>query len=474
MRVALVAATLVLVACGLLASGVAVTTILQHSLMNRVDDTLLDASRGWAQVPRRLPTTPIDDPNPARPPSDFYVRGIDPDGHVWMAVNDRVAEPMLPADNDVGPVPVTVGSVDHSDVQWRAMTVRGLRGELTTVAIDLSDVKSTMRSLVYAQAGIGTAVLLVLGVAGYAVVHRSLRPLAEVEQTAAAIAAGQLDRRVPERDPRTEVGRLSLALNGMLAQIQRAMASSESSADQARTSEERMRRFITDASHELRTPLTTIRGFAELYRQGAARDVEMLMSRIESESRRMGLLVEDLLLLAQLDAQRPLEHNRVDLLTLATDAVHDAQSIAPQRRIRVEVFDGPGTPEVLGDEARLRQVLSNLVANALQHTPENAGVTVRVGTDGDSSVLEVCDEGPGMGPDDAQRIFERFYRADSSRARASGGTGLGLSIVDSLVYAHGGSVSVSTAPGQGCRFRVQLPRFADAVAPVRAAAPAQP
>lgn len=459
------AATLVLVACGLLASGIAVTTILRHSLMNRVDDTLLDASRGWAQVPRRLPATPIEGPNPARPPSDFYVRGIDPDGHIWMSVNDRVAEPALPADNDVGPEPVTVGSVDHSDVEWRAMTVRGLRGELTTVAIDLSDVKSTMVSLEYAQLGIGLAVLLVLGVAGYAVVHRSLRPLAEVEQTAAAIAAGQLDRRVPERDPRTEVGRLSLALNGMLAQIQRAMASSESSAEQARTSEERMRRFITDASHELRTPLTTIRGFAELYRQGAARDVEMLMSRIESESRRMGLLVEDLLLLARLDAQRPLERHRVDLLALATDAVHDAQSIAPRRRIRMEVFDGPGTPEVLGDEARLRQVLSNLVANALQHTPEDAGVTVRVGTDADHTVLEVRDEGPGMRPEDAQRIFERFYRADSSRARASGGTGLGLSIVDSLVYAHGGRVTVTTAPGQGCCFRVSLPRFADAPAP---------
>ena len=236
-----------------------------------------------------------------------------------MAVNDRDAEPALPADNDVGPEPVTVGSVDHADVEWRAMTVRGLRGELTTVAIDLSDVKSTVRSLVCAQLGIGAAVLLVLGIAGYAVVHRSLRPLAEVEQTAAAIAAGQLDRRVPERDPRTEVGRLSLALNGMLAQIQRAMALSESSAEQARTSEDRMRRFITDASHELRTPLTTIRGFAELYRQGAARDVEMLMSRIESESRRMGLLVEDLLLLARLDAQRPLEQRRVDLLALASD-----------------------------------------------------------------------------------------------------------------------------------------------------------
>ncbi|MGE0217834.1 sensor histidine kinase [Mycolicibacterium sp.] len=465
LRVGLVAATLLLVACGLLASGVAVTTIMQHSLMNRVDDTLLDASRGWAQVPRRLPSVPVEGPNPARPPSDFYVRGIDPDGHIWMAVNDREAEPALPADNNVGPVPVTVGSVDHSDVQWRAMTVRGLRGELTTVAIDLSDVESTMRALVYAQLGIGAAVLLVLGVVGYAVVHRSLRPLAEVEQTAAAIAAGQLDRRVPERDPRTEVGRLSLALNGMLAQIQRALASSESSAAQARSSEDRMRRFITDASHELRTPLTTIRGFAELYRQGAARDVEMLMSRIESESRRMGLLVEDLLLLARLDAQRPLEQHRVDLLALATDAVHDAQSIAPKRRIGVEVFDGPGTPEVLGDEARLRQVLSNLVANALQHTPDEASVTVRVGTDGDDAVLEVCDVGPGMAPEDAQRVFERFYRADSSRARASGGTGLGLSIVDSLVHAHGGRVSVTTAPGRGSRFRVCLPRIADAAVP---------
>jgi two-component system OmpR family sensor kinase len=248
----------------------------------------------------------------------------------------------------------------------------------------------------------------------------------------------------------------------MLAQIQQAMASSESSAEKARTSEERMRRFITDASHELRTPLTTIRGFAELYRQGAARDVEMLMGRIESESARMGLLVEDLLLLARLDAQRPLEQRRVDLLALASDTVHDAESNAPQRTIRMEVFDGPGTPEVLGDEARLRQVLSNLVSNALQHTPETAGVTVRVGTDDDNTIVEVADEGPGMSPDDAQRVFERFYRADSSRTRASGGTGLGLSIVDSLVFAHGGRVTVTTAPGCGCRFRVVLPRVAEA------------
>jgi two-component system OmpR family sensor kinase len=466
LRVGLVAATLLLVACGLLASGVAVTSILKHSLISRVDQTLLDASRGWAQAPSRMPAIPLEGPNPGRPPSNFYVRGLGPDGRVWMAVNDRDAEPALPMDNDVGPEPVTVRSIDNPNVEWRAMSVHGPRSEVTTVAMDLSDVQSTVRALIWSQVGIGVAVLLVLGVAGFAVVHRSLKPLAEVEETAAAIAAGQLDRRVPQRDPRTEVGRLSLALNGMLAQIQRAVASSESSAAKARSSEDRMRRFITDASHELRTPLTTIRGFAELYRQGAARDVEMLMSRIESESRRMGMLVEDLLLLARLDAQRPLERHRVDLLALATDAVHDARSIAPQRKIAMEVFDGPGIPEVSGDEARLRQVLSNLVANALQHTPENAGVTVRVGTEGDNAVLEVADEGPGMSKEDAQRVFERFYRADSSRTRASGGTGLGLSIVDSLVYAHGGTVSVTTAPGYGCRFRVNLPRIAEVPAQV--------
>lgn len=461
LRISLVAATLVLVACGLLASGIAVTTLLRHSLLNRVDQSLIDASNGWAQLPRRVPMQ-NEGPNPGRPPSNFYVRGIGEDGESWLAINDRDVEPNLPADNDVGPEPTTVGSLGDSHVQWRAVSVRGGHGELTTVAIDLSDMQSTVRSLIYAQFGIGLAVLVVLGVAGYAVVHRSLRPLTEVEHTAAAIADGKLDSRVPQRDPRTEVGRLSLALNGMLAQIQRAVAASDASAEQARGSEERMRRFITDASHELRTPLTTIRGFAELYRQGAAEDIEMLMSRIESESARMGVLVEDLLLLAQLDAQRPLDQHRVDLLALAADAVHDAQSIAPKRSITLEVFDGPGTPEVIGDESRLRQVLGNLMANAVQHTPETAGVTVRVGTADDVAVLEVADQGPGMTEADAKRIFERFYRTDTSRTRSSGGTGLGLSIVDSLVVAHGGALSVLTAPGQGCRFTVRLPRVAEA------------
>ncbi|WP_421843993.1 sensor histidine kinase [Mycobacterium sp.] len=465
LKVSLVAATLVLVAFGLGVSGVAVTTMLQTRLIGRVDEDLLEASKTWAQAPWKQVPVNVDGPHPGRPPSAFYVRGISPAGRTFVAINDINAEPDLPANNDVGPVPITLPSVSGSDIQWRAVTVRVPHGGLTTVAIDLSDVKHTVRSLVLLQAGIGVAVLVVLGIAGFAMVRRSLRPLVEVEQTAAAIAAGQLDRRVPERDPRTEVGRLSLALNGMLAQIQRAMASSEFSAEQARSSENRMRRFITDASHELRTPLTTIRGFAELYRQGAARDVGVLMSRIESEAGRMGLLVDDLLLLARLDAQRPLERHRVDLLVLGSDAVHNARAMDPARTITLEVLDGPGTPEVLGDEHRLRQVLSNLVANALQHTPESADVTVRVGTEGDDAVLEVSDKGPGMSQEDALRAFERFYRTDSSRARTSGGTGLGLSIVDSLVQAHGGAVTVTTAPGEGCCFRVTLPRVSEMPAP---------
>jgi two-component system OmpR family sensor kinase len=460
LRVSLVAAMLLLVGCGLLASGIAVTSILRHSLTNRVDERLLDASTSWAQEPRQ--ELPADQgPNPARPPSNFYVQGIGTRGDVWMAINDRKAQPALPPNNDVGRVPVTIGSIGASGVRWRAVSVRSPAGDLITVAVDLSDVQATVRALVLLQLGIGSAVLIILGVAGYWVVHRSLQPLVEVEKTAASIAAGQLDSRVPQGDPNTEVGQLALALNGMLAQIQRAVAASEASAEKAHLSEDRMRRFITDASHELRTPLTTIRGFAELYRQGGG-DVDMAMSRIEGESKRMAGLVDDLLLLAQLDAQRPLDRRRVDLLGLASDAVHDAKSIAPNRPIAMEFISGPGTPEVIGDEGRLRQVLGNLVANALQHTPADVPVTVRVGTSGADAVLEVADQGPGMQQQDADRVFERFYRADSSRTRASGGAGLGLSIVDSLVRAHGGRVSVTTGSGEGCCFRVVLPRVLDA------------
>ena len=203
-----------------------------------------------------------------------------------------------------------------------------------------------------------------------------------------------------------------------------------------------MRRFITDASHELRTPLTTMRGFAELYRQGAARDMEMVMSRIESESRRMGLLIDDLLLLARLDTQRPIERNgSICWRWPPTPCTTHARS-RPNARSPLRWLTVPARQRRWATSARLRQVLGNLMTNALQHTPETADITVRVGTTSENAILEVVDKGPGMSQEDALRVFERFYRTDSSRTRSSGGTGLGLSIVDSLVYAHGGTVNV--------------------------------
>jgi two-component system OmpR family sensor kinase len=236
-----------------------------------------------------------------------------------------------------------------------------------------------------------------------------------------------------------------------------------------------MRRFVADASHELRTPLTAIRGFAELYRQGAAHDpaeLERLMRRIEDQAARMGLLVEDLLLLARLDRQRPLELRPVDLLALAADAVNDARALQPERRIELEAGgDGAadGALVVLGDEPRLRQVVANLMANALNHTPAGSPVEVRARTAWPNGVphalLEVADHGPGLSPEQAERVFERFYRADPARSHADGGSGLGLAIVAALVAAHSGTVEVDSRPGRGASFRVLLPLAPGAVEP---------
>jgi two-component system OmpR family sensor kinase len=330
----------------------------------------------------------------------------------------------------------------------------------------LGDVDNTTHRLVLAELLVGAVVLALLGGLAYFVVRTSLRPLREVETTAAEIAAGDLSRRVPESDRRTEVGRLSQAFNAMLGQIESAFRAREASESTALASEERMRRFVADASHELRTPLTSIRGFAELYRQGAVPDrdgLDRVMRRVEDEAARMGLLVEDLLLLARLDQQRPLDQEPVDLLGVAGDAVHDARVLAPDRTIGLELL-GEGAPVVLGDESRLRQVVMNLVTNALTHTPAGTPVTVSVevlaGVDeGPHRVLlAVTDAGPGMTEEDRAQVFERFYRADPSRTRAAGGSGLGLSIVAALVAAHGGRVGVQSAPGEGSRFLVELPQ----------------
>jgi two-component system OmpR family sensor kinase len=334
------------------------------------------------------------------------------------------------------------------------------------VAASLDGIDATMRQLRLIDLGVSLIVLAALAGVGAAIVRASLRPLVEIEQTARAIAAGDLTRRVPERDPGTEVGRLGRALNTMLAQIESAFGARAASEASARRSEDRMRRFVADASHELRTPLTTIRGFAELYRQGAARDpaeLDRLMWRIEDQAARMGLLVEDLLLLARLDTERPLDRQPVDLLALAAEAVNDARAVAPDRRVELVLGDDgdhDGVLVVLGDDRRLRQVLANLVNNALTHTPAGSPIELRVGTstlDGrPGAAVEVVDHGPGLAPEQAERVFERFYRADPARSPADGGSGLGLSIVAALVAVHGGTVAVDSVPGRGARFGVVL------------------
>jgi two-component system OmpR family sensor kinase len=305
---------------------------------------------------------------------------------------------------------------------------------------------------------IGLIVLALIAGVGYLVIRRSLRPLVDVEHTAVAIAGGDLSRRVPDLDPRTEVGRLTRALNAMLGQIEHAFARQRESEQNARASEERMRRFVADASHELRTPLTSIRGFAELYRQGAVREpreVTRLLRRVEDEATRMGLLVDDLLLLARLDQERPLSFAPVDLLTVVGDVVHDARAVAPGRTIELTVDDQP--PIVLGDEPRLHQVVANLVMNAVRHTPPDTTVQVRLSSAAGRAIVAVVDHGPGLSPQARERVFERFYRMDSSRTRDAGGSGLGLSIVSALVAAHGGNVRVEETAGGGATFVVEMP-----------------
>jgi two-component system OmpR family sensor kinase len=391
--------------------------------------------------------------------------------------------------NSSNPVLITVPSQSGSDT-WRVIgeTVPTISGQTATLvlAADLGNINQTLRRIVAFDVAISAAIVLALAVVGVAVVRANLRPLEEIEETAEEIAAGHLNRRVRESDPRTEVGSLAQSLNIMLSQIETAFRAQQESEEAAHLSEERMRRFIADASHELRTPLTAIRGFAEYYRQRGgvetaeelaaangsagehltAEDLDRIMHRVEAEASRMGLLVEDLLMLARLDQQRPLSIKPVDLLTLAADSVQDGRMIAPDRAIDLQV--APGAAFIVdGDEARLRQVISNLVNNALTHTPAGTPVTVHIASgalDGGKPavVLEVADRGQGLTPEQAQHVFDRFYRADTARTRATGGSGLGLSIVSSLVAAHGGDVAVRSTPGEGATFRVRLPLVAEA------------
>jgi two-component system OmpR family sensor kinase len=320
------------------------------------------------------------------------------------------------------------------------------------VSVPLDSVNATLSHQLRRDLVVSLGVLLILAIAAWALVRVGLRPLDRMAGTAGEIAAGDLTKRVEDTDPRTEVGQLGTALNAMLTQIEQAFREREAS-------EAQLRRFVADASHELRTPLTSIRGYAELFRNGTADnpdDLATALRRIESESERMGGLVEDMLLLARLDQGRPLEHDPVDLATLAGDAAQDAGAVDPSREVTL-IGDSPVV--VNGDDRRLRQVLGNLVANALSHTPPGTPIEIATATspDGTKATLAVIDHGPGIPDEDLPHVFERFWRADQSRQRAKGGAGLGLAIVAAVVAAHQGVVRAVGTPAGGATFIVELP-----------------
>ncbi|GGQ13051.1 two-component system OmpR family sensor kinase [Actinomadura coerulea] len=477
LRVKLIAGMLVLVTLGMTVMSAAGASVLRQYLVGRADDQLRGSvGRAIDQVVPQLESgqTRIT----VRIPSEMYGQVRTTDGRS-LGQNEAWSEaghPRLPSDlNKHVDRPFTVTGTGGST--WRILAEPIPGGAVIVLAFSLEEIDRTVQRLVVIDAIVGLAVLAVLAVVGVGVVRASLRPLSAVEETAGAIAAGDLSRRVPEADPGTEMGRLGRSLNTMLGQIEAAFgarAESEAAArrseeaarrseETARLSEERMRRFVADASHELRTPLTAIRGFAEFYRQGAARspaELDRLIGRIEETASRMGLLVEDLLLLARLDRQRPIERRPVDLLAVAADSVQEARVLAPERTIDLTV-EGGLAYQVLGDEPRLRQVLGNLLANAVTHTPEGTPVEVRLspGTlrDEPAAVVAVADQGPGLAPDQVERVFERFYRSDEGRSRDDGGAGLGLAIVAALVAAHEGVVRADSTPGEGATFSVVLP-----------------
>ncbi|GAA0534535.1 two-component sensor histidine kinase [Saccharopolyspora subtropica] len=455
-------------AVGLLLMGFTSVALLDRSLLARVDERLAEMSRPWAEG-RRPPPMPPDDGRRDDVPTDFRVLFFDSAGRQVDMLGQSEGDTSGPLLRNPlhGPAVGTVPDREGGSA-WRVRTVQLPDGDTIALAVSLHSVAATVHQLVMIELVVGVVVLAVIATATTAVVRLSLRPLTRIEETADAIAAGELQRRVPDPDPRTETGRLGVALNTMLGRLVDAL-------QQREHSEQRLRRFVADASHELRTPLTSIRGFAELYRrsdQPREEDVRLMMSRIESESVRMGSLVEDLLLLARLDRERTIELTDLDLVPLVQDAAHDARARDPEREITFTATDSP--VRVLADSARLRQVVANLVVNALVHTSPGTPVHLRVGHGVMSAavlaaagaepppgtpmgVVEVADSGPGIPPGHAERVFDRFYRVADSRDRAAGGTGLGLAITAALAEAHNGRVELLRNAAGGSTFRLLVP-----------------
>ncbi|MEU1228849.1 HAMP domain-containing sensor histidine kinase [Streptomyces sp. NPDC005828] len=482
LRTRLLCLTTALVAVGLLGTGVIVTTALRGYLQDRVDERLVLTG----QIAARLaPPAGIETPPGVQALSvlgDTTVTYLDDEGATTREFETSTVPPgggpaLPPLDRAAvlahGGRPFTVPSKD-GDHEWRVIALtqpaqvfppeRAEDRGSVVVATSLDEVDRTVAKTRNLSLTVGAVLLVLLAVAGWFAVRSGLRPLTRIEETATAITAGDYSHRVPElAAPHTEVGHLTTCLNQMLDRIDTAF--------QARAeAEARTRRFFADAGHELRTPLVGIKGYTDLYRMGALptrEDVDQTMTRIAAESERLTRLVEEMFLLARLDedavsAREPaldLDLAPMDLRTLAADALHDVRALDATRPVTLTGPGGgkPATAPAVADEARLRQVVTNLIGNAVTHTPPGTPIRIGVGTVDDRAVLEVADEGPGLTPAERDHVFDRFYRTDDSRARTTGGSGLGLAIAHALVTAHDGRLTLDTAPGQGCTFRIELP-----------------
>jgi two-component system OmpR family sensor kinase len=469
LRARLVLGVIVLTAIGLVAADIATYTSLRSFLFDRVDNTLDSAHPSIEQAvfgggagPNPLQTLAAIVPGDcievralsgqvvgSRCIARFPDEAAAPPPRLPKSIS-LPAKPNTPDGDRVHRL--TVGATRGGDrYRVRASIEPRASNYLLVISAPLSSVDSTLHRLFLIELLVTVAVLAALAGLGLWVIRLGLRPLREIEGTAAAIAAGDLTQRVERAEERTEVGRLGLALNAMLGQIESAFRAREAS-------EARLRRFVADASHELRTPLSAVRAYAELFERGAGQkpnDLARAMGGIARESQRMSLLVEDLLLLARLDEGRPLEREPVDLEQVVGEAVETAKTVEPDRPIEFTAEHAV----VLGDRERLRQVVDNLLSNVRAHTPRSAPVRVDVSTSDGQVVLEVEDSGAGLTQEQLEQVFERFYRADPSRSQESGGVGLGLSIVAAVVAAHGGSATASSKPGKGAAFAVSLPLY---------------
>ncbi len=469
----------VVVVAALLAADVATYSALRSFLLSRVDQGLQSTAQPLEAALLGNPNGPFAPPgqqggcNFRLDPGTFLeVRYAAEQPCVQSAYaipsDEQPLSPRLPAEitvsakNEPGPggrpaVYFNAPSAQKGGPEFRVRASELSNGGQLILGVSLSDTYATLHRLLLIELAVSGGAVILAGMIGWWLVRIGLRPLRDIERTAGAIANGQLDQRVPGENRQTEVGRLAGALNVMLGRIQGAFAARDATETALRQSQARLRRFVADASHELRTPVAAVSAYAELFERGAEsrpQDLARVMSGIRGETARMGHLVEDLLLLARLDESRPIERSDVDLVEVAMDAVSAAQAVGPQWPLHVEA-EGPVL--VLGDRGRLRQVFDNLLSNVRAHTPPGTATTVAISRVGSDAICQVTDDGPGIGADDAARLFERFFRADPSRSRASGGAGLGLSIVAAIVAAHGGTVAAAPGAGGGAAFTVHLP-----------------